>query len=206
MNDSQESILELIRSFALRPGPHRVCDFLDALTVFSGDHIAALAQALDDKDEDVRLLAIEVLAEMGGKAEAALPAMVRSLEDSYGLVRIAAVYAVVNFGYKAIVAVPVLETWLDGDGEFFCVVAAAAIIQIEASRADEVLPFLVDALTSEDYGIRCHATWNLGQLGSVARNAVPALRRLLDDESIQDNEALRNLVVDAIESIVAQEL
>lgn len=55
MSDSQKSILGLGR--------------IDALTVFDGDHIAALVKALTDRDDEVRLLAVEVLGELGGKAE-----------------------------------------------------------------------------------------------------------------------------------------
>ena len=59
-----DPIIDLLRSFAIRPGPHRIVDFIDALTVFDGDHIAALTEALTDEDDEVRLVAIEVLGEM----------------------------------------------------------------------------------------------------------------------------------------------
>lgn len=50
-----DPIIDLLRSFAIRCGPHRVVDFLDALTVFPGDRIAALTEALADEDNEVRL-------------------------------------------------------------------------------------------------------------------------------------------------------
>ena len=197
MNDS---IIDLLRTFALRHYPQRVCDFLDALTVFPGDHIAALTQALADQDDEVRLLAIEILGEMGTKAEPALPAMIWTLNDEDRIVRVAAVAPVADFGRKSTNAIPILETWLESGDEFSQVTAAAAIIRINPARADDVLPVLVDALGSEDYGIRCNAAWHLGELGAIAREAVPALKRLLDDESI------RSLAVDAIMSITGQGL
>lgn len=195
-----DPIIDLLRSFAIRPGPHRVSDFLDALTVFPGDHIAALVEALTDEDDEVRLLAAEVLGEMGDEAEEALPAMIRSLEDSDRIVRIAAVYAVVDFAKRSIAAIPILETWLDGDDEFSCVAAAAAIIRIDPSRAGDVLPILVDALES-DYGIQCHAAWSIGQIGDVAREAIPALRQMRGEES-----TLEYLASEAIKNITGEEL
>ena len=79
MTDS-DSIIELLCSFAVRFGPHRVCDFLDALTVFPGNHIVAPIEALEDEDDEVRLFAVEVLAAMGDEAEPAIPAMI---EESF---------------------------------------------------------------------------------------------------------------------------
>lgn len=134
-----DSIIDLLRSFAIRHYPQRVCDFHDALTVFDGDHIVSLAQALADQDDEVRLLAVEVLYSIGQKAEPALHALIDTLNDPDRIVRVAAVAPVVNFGHKAIEAVPILETWLDCGDEFSDVTAAAAIMKIDPSRAGDVL-------------------------------------------------------------------
>lgn len=79
--DTTEPIIDLLRNFAIRHYPERVVDLLDALTVFQGDHIAALAEALTDPDDEVRLLAVEALYAMGIKAEPALPALIDTLND-----------------------------------------------------------------------------------------------------------------------------
>ena len=193
--DTTESILELLRSFAIRHYPQRVCDFIDALTVFPGDHIAALTKALADPDDEVRLLTVEVLYSMSSEAEQALPALIHVLEDVDRIVRVAAVAAVVNFGHEAAAAIPILMSWLSRDDEFSRVTAAAALPHIDPRSVDRVLPVLIDALKSDDYGIRCNTAWHLGELGSVARKAVPALQRLLDDESISSlaGEAIMNI-------------
>jgi HEAT repeat protein len=193
-----DPILQLLRTFAIRHYPQRVDDFLDALTAFQGDHIAALIEALADQDDEVRLLAVEVLYSMDKEAEPALSALIDTLDDPDRIVRVAAVAPVADFGRKAIAAIPTLESWLYGGDEFSEVTAAAAIIQIDPSRADDVLPVIINALKSDDVGIRCHAAWHLGQLGTIARDAVPELRRLLDEEPI------RSFVVDAIASITGE--
>ena len=77
-----DSIIDLLRSFAIRHYPQRVCDFHDALTVFDGDHIVSLAQALADQDDEVRLLAVEVLYSIGQKGRASLARLDRYTERS----------------------------------------------------------------------------------------------------------------------------
>jgi HEAT repeat protein len=191
-------IIDLLRSFTIRHDPWRVEDALDALTVVPDGHVIGLIQALSDPDDEIRLLAVEILYSMGDMAEAALPALIDTLNDPDRIVRVAAVAPILGFGRKALAAIPVLETWLCCGDEFSEVTAAAAIIRIDAALVDDVLPVLIDALESDDYGVRCNAVWHLGQLGSVTRRAVPALKRLLDDESIS------HLVGEAIASITGE--
>jgi len=198
MNDS---IIDLLRIFALRHYPQRVVDFLDARTVFSGDHIAALTQALTDEDDEVRLLAVEVFYAMGNEAELALPALIDTLDDPDRIVRVAAVAPVAAFGSRAIAATPILMSWLSRDDEFSRVAAAAAIIRIDPGRVDGVLPVLIHGLGSDDFGIRCHAAWHLGQLGSVAKEALPQLKRIRGGESTLDrlaSEAIKSITCDRL--------
>ena len=91
------------------------------------------------------------------------------------------------------------EEWLDCGDEFSEVTAAAAIVRVDPARVDDVLSVLIQGVWSNDYGIRCNAVWHLGQLGPVAKGSVPALQRLLDDESI------RSLASEAIASIIGEE-
>ena len=195
MTDS-DSIIELLRSsFTIRHDPWRVEDAVDAMSVFPANHIAALTHALADEDDELRLLAVEILYAMGKEAEPALPALIRSLNDQDRIVRVASVEPIAAFGQKSIDAIPILEGWLDSGDEFSEVTAAAAIARIDHCRADDVLPVLVDALESDDFGIKCNAAWHLGELGPVAKDSVPALKRLLGDESIRSfaREAIMNI-------------
>lgn len=201
MTDSAP-IIDLLRSsFAIRHDPWRVEDAVDAMSVFPANHIAALAEALTDQDDELRLLAVEVLYSLGQKAEPALSALIESLDDEDRIVRVAVVAPVAAFGHKAAAAVPILESWLPSDDEFSRVTAAAAIIRIDPSRADDVLPVLIHALESDDYGIRCHATWSTGRIGEVAWEAIPALRQLRGEDS-----TLRHLADEAITNITGEAL
>ena len=197
-----DPIIDILRNFTIRHDPWRVEDAVDALTVIPYGHVTGLTKVLSDPDDELRLLAVEILYSIGQKAESALPALIRSLNDEDRIVRIAAVEPVANFGNKAAAAVPILEGWLDrDDDEFSRVTSAAATIQIDPGRADDVLPILIDALESDDFGIRCHAAWSTGQLGAVAREAVPALRRIQGAEATLDR-----LVADAITNITSDEI
>lgn len=68
---------------------------------------------------------------------------------------------------------------------------------IDPSKADELLPILLKALESDDFGIRCQTAWLLRQLGKITYEAVPALERMLED----DDSFVRCVAADAIQDI-----
>jgi len=51
-------------------------------------------------------------------------------------------------------AVPILENWIGTDDEFSHVTAIGHILMIDPSKADELLPILIESLESDDCGIR----------------------------------------------------
>ena len=158
-------------------------ELLGALQFFGDETVSALADALTDPNTDLRILALKVLEYFEGDTEAALSAMIRALEDPQRIVRIAAVGPVAAFGEKAKSAVPILMRWLDSDDKFSRVSAIGHVLQIDPTKVDELLPILVEALESDDCVIQCQSVWLLGQLGELAREAVPVLKRMVDDEN-----------------------
>lgn len=180
--DYNHNIIEVLRTFAHQGDPDRVFNAEQALRPFGDKAVSALADALGNPDADIRILALRVLGELGNEAEPALPAMIKALNDPDRIVRIAAIGPVAAFGEKAKEAVPILEKWIGIDDEFSHVTAIGHILLIDPSKVDELLPILVQSLESDDYGIRCQTAWLLGQLGELARDAVPALKRMLADE------------------------
>lgn len=163
MDDNIE-IIDLLRQFSTRHDPDRLDDALESLAPH--EHIvAALAEALTDEDAEVRLLAVEFLRELGPKAEPVLPAMIRALDDEDRIVRIAALEPVAAFGVKAQAAIPILETWLSCDDQFSKVSAAGHILMIDPSKTVEMMPFLNEALSSDNEMIQRQAEWLLDELG-----------------------------------------
>ena len=140
-----------------------------------------------------------------GNTEPALPAMIEALKDDHRIVRICALEPVAAFGEKAKAAVPILLKWIGSEDKFSHVTAIGHILMIDRSRADDLLPVLIESLGS-DYVIQRHAAWLLGQLGELARDAVPALKWMLEDSSVRRivGEALQEITGDATVATVSQ--
>lgn len=79
-------------------------------------------------------------------------------------------------------AVPILKKWIGCDDEFCHVLATGHILLIDPTRSEELLPVLLKSLKSDDFGIRCQTAWLLGQLGELSKEAMPELKRLLNDD------------------------
>jgi HEAT repeat protein len=182
MDGPPSEIIAVLRRFAQEPGGARDEPCLQAIARVNDDAILGLAKALDDADDDVRLLALEMLCHLGPKAEPALPRIIRRLDDPNRLVRIAAAAPLATFREKARAAVPILQTWLCRKDEFSRVTAAGDILLIDPSRVEDLLPILVDALDSERCGVCSLSACYLCQLGTLARAALPKLERMLNDD------------------------
>lgn len=192
-------IIELLRSFSCGGNHVRLADAQDALRPFGDEVVPAMIRALEEPDADLRIFALKILEECEEDTEPALPAMIKALGDSDRIVRIAAIGPVAAFKEKAIDAVPILEKWIGADDEFSHVTGIGHILMIDPTRADQLLPVLITSLGSDDYGIRCQAAWLLGQLGELARDAVPALERMLADDA-----TMRLVVSEALMEITGE--
>jgi HEAT repeat protein len=169
--DAHIEIIDLLRQFATRHDPDRLDDAVASLAPHDESVVAALAESLSDEDAEVRLLSVEILRELGSKAEPALPAMIRVLEDEDRIVRIASLEPVAAFGERAKAAIPILEKWLTTDDEFSRVSAAGHILMIEPSKSDKMMPVLYQALASNNTVIQRQAEWLLDELGMSTRSA-----------------------------------
>ena len=150
---------------------------------------------------------LEWIPDFEGDIEPALTAMIEALKDDHRVVRICALETVAAFGEKAKDAVPILSKWLDSDDEFSHVSAAGHILMIDPSKSEELIPILVESLASDDFVIQCQAAWLLGQLGEYAEEAVPALKRMLNngDSFIrwEVTEALQKITGDATDAAIS---
>lgn len=170
MDDNTE-INDRLRQISKRHDPDRLDDALRSLAPHDECVVSAVAEALSDDDAEFRLLSVEILRELGIEAEAALPAMIQALEDEDRIVRIAALEPVAAFGAKAKRAVPILETWLSSDDQFSKVSPAGHILMIDPSKTVEMMPFLNEALASNNTVIQRQAEWLLDELGMSTRSA-----------------------------------
>ncbi|QDT95248.1 HEAT repeat domain-containing protein [Gimesia aquarii] len=195
--DDQNRIIKLLQTFAHRTDPDQVSDAEQAILPSGEAAISALIEALNDPDPDLRIFTLKILEYFEDDTEPALPAMIKALTDSDRNVRICALTPVASFGAKAIDAVPILEKWIGSDDEFRHVSAVGHILMIDSSKAEELVPILLKALESDDFGIRCQTAWLLGQLGKLTEETMPVLERMVNDE----NSSVRRVASEALMSI-----
>jgi HEAT repeat protein len=116
--------------------------------------IPGLVVALDDQDEDIRLLAVELLGAAEPRAEAAVPGLVKKVDDPDRLVRVAAASVLAQFGTLADAAVAVLKPWLDDENEYVRLVAATTILALDPTMSGSLLARVKEALSSDNPVVR----------------------------------------------------
>ncbi len=145
---------QLIRLIALNHAeqwvPHHVA--LEQLEHFGDRLIPGLIDCLTDTDAEIRQLAVELLGH--AQADSAVEAIIERLNDEDRLVQVAAIYALAEFGPLAVAAVPKLEPWLFDSDEYLRLLAATAIIRIDPSRTDQLMPMVFAGAKSGDAPLR----------------------------------------------------
>ncbi|HEX4124263.1 MAG TPA: HEAT repeat domain-containing protein [Tepidisphaeraceae bacterium] len=139
---------------------------------------------LEDDDPNVRFRAVTKLYSLGPAAKASVPSLIARLDDPAPANRSlsASVLAKVEPGSKRVAAALVAQ----------CEREQHQSVQIEIVRAlseypgGETAKILAGALTSRDSSMRRWAVIALKLLGSGAKEAAPALEKLLETESDQD--------------------
>ncbi len=141
---------------------------------------AALREAaLKDVEESVRTSAEHALLQVGPQPATEVCGLIDSLQDKIELVRFHAAVALGNLAGDARPAVPALiHAALWDEDAAVRVEAAMALWKID-HKGPLVLHVLIKALDDVNELICWIAAERLGQLGSAARQAVPALRQAL---------------------------
>ena len=192
-------------------------------------------EALEHKDAKARRSGVFYLTEMGQIAKPALPHLILRLKDDDLQLRKEVVHAVQRLGWgdaRAVQALaealqdtairedaayalgemedpaagPALKACLDDEHMQFRVVACWALARCKPDP-QAMLPVLIEALGTEDFGDKQRAAGALRELGEDAASAVPALRDMLDspfrDERSAAIGALNEIGPDAEGSIAA---
>jgi len=176
-------------------------DFLQNIDRDARGAIREMIAALGDPDRYVRWAATTVFGKMSVKeTEGAVPGLGKLLSDDDLKIRQIAAGALQRMGPLAHGALSAInQAIVHGDVE-----ARLAVFKVVTGLAREdsqtCVPNLIAVLSHEDARVRKADCETLGKLGSVARDAIPALRRLIGD---YDPE-VRRAASDAILSITAR--
>ena len=132
------------------------CEALEQVEVFGDDLIPGLIECLSDGNPDVGRLAVQLLAAMRPRSDAAVHALIERLGDEDWLVVTTVMFHLGEFGPLAVAAIPLTERWLESPNEYLGVLAATTILKLDPSRT-EFLPQIRRATTSDHPVIRSFA-------------------------------------------------
>ena len=139
-----------------------------------------LQLALKDSSEEVRAMAVFSLGGMGNDAGAALPDIVKLLHDQDFQVQGAAFAASLSVGAGDPRLMPALRE-ANRKGKW----AAPFILKQFGNNPGDAVAPLIKTLQGKDPAERLGAAWALGQIGLPARDAIPELRKALNDPQPQ---------------------
>lgn len=126
---------------------------LQELEHFGNRLIPGLIECLADPDDEIRRLAVTLLAEARPRSNVAIPQLIALLNDDDLLVKVAVLTHIADFGSMAVGAIPQVEPFLASDHEYLRAVAATAIVSLDPSRT-ELISEITTAMRSDNSTIR----------------------------------------------------
>ncbi len=203
-----KSIEEWMQIFVAPGDGSDASDAVRALAEIGRPAVGPLVKALRTEDESARIRAAAALGEMGQLAREAVPALSQALREGIGEAAVAlgrigpeaaagvpaliealgdphrarlAIRALGSIGPAAKDAVPALAERLEHKDKQVVIRAHAALARITGDY-DTHVPFLAEALKSEDRDSRAYAAQALSELGPPGRSAQAALQEATGDE------------------------
>ncbi len=159
--------------------------------------IQPLIEALEDSNRIVRANAAFALGKIGPPAKQAIPTLTKLLTDPDADVRAAASKAVGAIDPKATVAIEPLVRGLSGDW-----LERKNAIESLSKMGKAAVPAVTEALRDRDVKVRLSAAFVLGEIGSEAKDAVPALIiRLKDHAELPGGIPVNQVVAEALGKI-----
>ncbi len=162
--------------------------------------VPSLMATLGDEDPLLRRESLFALGAIGPAAAKATQTIAEKLTDADPDVKHAACYALGKIGPAAQAALPALAKQMNSDDEFLQIASVWASLRIspdDPELKEKAVPFLVKALVDVREHVRIEAAYMLGEMGDIAKGAVPALKRAADDKS----PAVRAAAASALEQL-----
>lgn len=158
---------------------------------------------LKDRDGLIRFHALMYLAAMGPAANVAIPEVIPLLNDE-PQIRVRAIDVMGVCGPAAKVAIPELSVALQSTDKEVSEHAALALAKVDPSH-EGLLPVIMRVFNNpnqfNDYDQKERAIMALGQLGRIAKPAVPTLEFLLSKYTADDQAANQRAAVAALVNI-----
>jgi HEAT repeat protein len=161
-------------------GQAETSDF-DALVACRSQSVPTLIDALNNPDENIRIIAIAALGEIGIPAASAVPALKTALTDKSVEVRLITVNALEKIRKRAI---PTLILALEDKDEEVRQAATNALVKI----GKPALPGLIKALETGSWQSRLYAAVVLGEMQSNAKQAIPAMIRTFGKSLVEESD------------------
>ena len=134
---------------------------------------ATLTELIKDEDSDIRASAALALGKLNDAS--VLPRLVEALDDPQSAVRRNAAASIGRLGPAGREATAPLFVLLKEQKDWEAALQAAQAIEVTS------VPHLIDILQNREPAVRLYACRQLRSLGSEAKEALPALRPLLED-------------------------
>ena len=157
------------------------------------DVFPEVTRLFSDSDPQVRLAAVNALRKIQDEAAAVVPPLVAALDDADWSVRRAAATNLGEIGGEAKVAVPRLLQMLRSDDD--AEAARQALREIDAAP-EEAVPVLVEILQDEKASrqSRFYAMFLIRKAGPAAKQALPVLRKMLEEAEGRQREGLQRTI------------
>ncbi|TWT58138.1 putative lyase [Thalassoglobus neptunius] len=173
----------------------KVLDALSTMKNLAAESSPSVFRLLDRNDEDLRASAVRCLASIEPDRSQTIPVFIEALRDESWVVRRESAEALGQMGPEAKAAVPVLFAMLDSDEDEN--MARDALREIDAAGPESV-GLLIEGLDSENHRKRYYALFLLGKAGPAAHEALPKLRKLLEET---ESRRYRDSIERAIDAI-----
>jgi hypothetical protein len=202
---SSRKLPEFVRRRLPAPISHAYLAGLNAVGVLglmgskAGPAVPALVQTLQDDDLVMRINAAQALGMIGKEARPAIFPLAALLKEYENDTRKIATYSLIRIGDPTGKAIQPLTTLLNGTNNQTRISAAIALWLLEG-ESQPTLALLKRNADPEDWRTRFFTAYSLGEFGSSARAAVPALLDCLHDE----HAAVRQHAAEALKKIVPE--
>lgn len=139
--------------------------------------IPALARLATNSQSKIRSFAFMVLAKISASYNLTMPIATHALNDTNYLVSYSAMDLLGNCGTNAVASIPTLVR-VSTNADFRLRRAACVALGKIHSSPGITVPALMARLSDPVAQVRGEAAWDLGNFGSLARKAIPALIEL----------------------------